>query len=58
MVQIVLPNGGITTLEEHEVNSFPELAGVPRPIQPAGQDPASVDPYLITVKLDEPPTAQ
>lgn len=58
MVQIVLPNGGITTLEEHEVLSFPNEGGDPMPVVPSGADPASVDPYLLAVKLDEPPGTQ
>lgn len=58
MVQIVLPGGGITTLDEHEVNSFPDKSGVTLPSQPMQQDPADVDPYLVTVKQDEPSGTQ
>lgn len=58
MVQIVMPNGGITTLEEHEVLSFADLAGKVLPAQPVLQDPGDVDPYLLIVKMDEVPGAQ
>jgi len=52
-MQIVMPGGGITTIDEHEVNSFPDRTGIVQPPLPVVDDDSDVSAVLETDKLDE-----
>lgn len=58
MSQLNMPNGGLTSLDEHEVTAFPITSTATLPAIPTLQDPTTVEAYLVAVKVLEPPAFQ
>lgn len=58
MSQLNMPNGGLTSLDEHEVSAFPIVSTATLPGVPTLQDPTTVEAYLVAVKAVEVPAFQ